>query len=185
MRGVVAAAAAVSVVLLAGCGVDGGPLSQPPEHGWATYASVGATFTDGLEVLYLEGDREAVIRNVELVGNDGLELVGAHLAPPGRKLAAIQRIDGWPPLDPDLPETRDAIDATITPTRTGDWKQEQGWNLLVGVRVTEAGYLIRDGIRITYEVGGREYERELPAELVVCTSREMLNRNGDCPFPGE
>lgn len=58
-----------------------------------------------------------------------------------------------------------------------------GWELLLAVKPTRVGYLVRDGVRIDYTVAGKKYSRYLPAQLVICTAPKYLNRNR-CPFPG-
>ncbi len=82
----------------------------------------------------------------------------------------------WPPKDPEL--DRDlvvpAIGAIIEPG-------PPGWELLIGIRVTGEGYLVRDAVRVTYEVDGTEYVWEQVASVAVCTSREVENKHG-CPL---
>ena len=164
----------------------GGPLVAPAPHGFVMTQPVGFVFTDGVETLELGGDKPAVLKKVESVGTDGLEVLGVSLVKPGRKVGTIQAIDGWPPRDPYLRPsdvvTR-GIGATFTPSDQN--KQGQSYELLVGMKVVKAGYLVRDGYRITYEVGGTTYQRFFPAQLVVCTSKSMEKGHQGCPIPGD
>lgn len=158
-----------------------GPLQLPNSHGWATTAAVGDPFTDGMEVLRLTGDQDAVIEAVTMVGDDGLKLVGAKLAPPSRGIGAIQYHDAFPPKDdPDLGDVRlvDAVGGTVTPLG----EDSAGWELLLGVEATREGYLVRTGVRIDYRVGDEQYTALLPANLAVCTSARH-ERRGRCPLP--
>ena len=84
----------------------GGPLNEPPAHGWATTEPVGATFTDGLEVLYLNGHEDAVITSVSLIGGKGLKLLGARLVTPDRQRASAQKL-AWPPRSAQMPHIVD------------------------------------------------------------------------------
>ena len=63
--------------------------------------------------------------------------------------------------------------ATVTPAK-------QSWELLLGIKVTEPGYLVRDAVRIHCSAGGEDYTRTRPAQLAVCTSPTQVN--GRCPF---
>jgi predicted small lipoprotein YifL len=172
-------AAALATFALAGCGADaeaGGPLVAPPRHGWSTTQPVGEPFTDGLEVLYLDGQAEAELRSVSLVGAEQIELVGARVAPPSRRVASIQKT-AWPPTARALGQVAEAEGAVLTPRA----QDERGWLLLLGMRVTEPGYHVRRAVRVAYEVDGEKHVRELEAELAVCTSPE-LEVGGACPL---
>lgn len=76
----------------------GGPLRGAPPHGFAVTVPVGATFTDGFETLLVRGDRPVVLESVELVGADGLKVVGFQVAGPERR-ETIQYLPGFPPVD--------------------------------------------------------------------------------------
>lgn len=158
---------------------DGGPLKSPPAHGWATTQPVGQPFTDGLEILHLSGDTPAVIESVTLVGDSTLKLVGVRLASPNRTIASAQKLP-WPPVSDEMPEILPAIGATITP----ESQNRMGWPLLVGIKVTEPGYHVRNTVRVEYTVAGERYVQELQAQLAVCTSTDM-EVDGNCPFPEE
>ena len=153
----------------------GGPLRSAPAHGWATTHPVGEPFTDGLEILKFPGAHDAaVLESVELIGADGLEVVGVSLAGPDRRFGSIMHLDGYPPRDPDLSDVRPS-DTAMTP-------DEVGWQLLLGIQATEPGYLTREGLRITYSIDGQTYEREYAAHLAVCTSQKYW-QDGECPLP--
>jgi hypothetical protein len=169
-------------LLLSGCGdrplFDSWPLTKGPPHGWTTTMPVGSVFTDGLEVLQLGGHEPAVITSISLVGNAGLQLVGASLATPERDVGSIQQLKGYPPRNPHIPRIIPAVGATITPRA----QDHIGWELLLGIKVTREGYLSRDGIVIEYSVAGRDYRTFEPAQLAVCTSSDYYRGHRDCPF---
>ena len=65
------------------------------EHGSLARGPVGKTFTDGFEVLHLNGDQDATIVSVHSNNGEGLEFLGATWqdrtasSPPGHSCAAI------------------------------------------------------------------------------------------------
>lgn len=179
-----AVALATAAVTACGSSKPGGPLVAPPPHGFAMTQPVGFVFTDGVETLKLSGDQPAVLRNVEAVGTNGLKVVGIALVKPGRKVGTIQEIDGWPPKDRYLRPgdlIRPGVGATFTPWSHN--KLGQSYELLVGMKVVKPGYLVRDGLRITYEVDGTTFQRYFPAQLAVCTSKELEKAPDGCPIP--
>lgn len=155
-----------------------GPMGVPNQHGYALSLPVGAEFTDGMELLRLDGGRDAVIEDVQLVGADGLELLGAKVTPPPRGLAAISTFRSWPPRHRLLDETKfvDAIGATV-PARTS-----RPWELLIGLRVTRAGHAIRRAVAVTYRVGDERHRVEFPAKIKVCAGKSFQTKRGRCPF---
>lgn len=157
---------------------------RPNLHAWATPKDVGERFTDGLEVLSFRGEHEAVIDSVELVGAEGLRVVGVRLAGPQRSLGSIQVMQ-WPPRDPELAPSSimPAFGVPLKPRRSG-----ATYELLLGLEVTDegSGYLVREGIRIGYTVNGTHYVQDLPAVLAVCTTPAALDaETGECPLPEE
>jgi hypothetical protein len=183
----VLAVGAAGVAGMSGTGIGsqppGGPLVPPDPHGFVMTQPVGHVFTDGVETLKLRGKKPAVLRKVDVVGTDGLKVVGVSLVRPGRMVGTIQAIDGWPPKDPYLRPAdvlSKGIGATFTPEAQNPGKQS--YELLVGLKVIRHGYLVRQGFRITYDVDGTTYRRFFPAQLAVCTSKSLENANG-CPIP--
>jgi hypothetical protein len=156
-----------------------GPVPAGPEHGFSVTRPTGTVLTDGFEVLYVEGEAPAVISDVELVNAEGFRLVGAMVAGADRKFDAVQLVDRWPPVADELDgvELVDAIGATLSPTS----ENERGWELFLGIEVTGEGLLIRDGVRVDYEVDGHLFTVELPAQLVVCTDASVEVRK-QCPL---
>ncbi|MFC6286146.1 hypothetical protein ACFP3Q_07230 [Nocardioides sp. GCM10027113] len=155
-------------------------MSVPDEHGYAITLPAGTTFTDGYEILKLAGDEPAVIEDVTIAGDDGLELVGALLAPPPRLNAAVQLMRSWPPRDEALDEDSfvEAVGARIEPLS----RAPMGYELLLGLRVADEGYLVRESVTVTYRVGETVYEVDFPASIAVCTDAGLEIR-GRCPFP--
>jgi hypothetical protein len=187
--GVRAAVVILAAVLLVGCSeqvrdakspVQPGPLEKGHQHAWATKAAVGKTFTDGMEVLTFRGQQSAVIKNVEFVGDAGLKLIGVKLAGPDRSIGAIQYIDAWPPRDPQLKvsSVMPAFGQELKPKGQGSYE------LLLGIEVTQKGYLVRKGIKVEYTTAdGKEYTQFIPAVLAVCSSEEWLAKKRNCPLP--
>jgi hypothetical protein len=156
--------------------IPGGPLRDAPIHGWAMTLPEGDVFTDGLESLVITGGRPAVLDSVELVGSDGLEIVGVMLAGPERAINSNYYPD-FPPADPKLDPKLviPAEGATLRP------HEEAGWELLLGLKVTKPGPLFREGVRINYTVDGVRYSRVLPEQLAICTSKDQEAHEGCMP----
>jgi hypothetical protein len=179
--GATVTAAAFAAGLLGGCGgpVEGGPLRDVPEHGYSLTVAEGETFTDALESLVVTGDEPAVLDAVELVDAEGLEVVGYQLIGPEREIN-LDWVPGYPPRAADDEHLDESLivpgDTPIQPGETA------GWELLLGIKVTEPGPLYRAGIRYNYTVDGVQYTRTVPAQLKVCTSPEHLV-DGACPPP--
>src|SRR6476620_5575188 len=181
----------VSILALTGCAAtetaDGreeahgaGPLRLPNPHAWAYAVSAGESFTDGLEVLRLRGARSAVLTDVALVGDPAIELRGAMLVGPGRKLGAIQVIRSWPPVDRDLDES------ALVPAEGASISDDSaGWELLLGMRVKSPGTSDRVGIRIGYEVEGVQYSTFIPAFVRIGTTQEKPESSRDCAAPSD
>lgn len=55
-----------------------------------------------------------------------------------------------------------------------------GWQLLVGMRPTTEGRLLREGVRVVYRVGDERYEVVYPGRVTICT-REEHEVEGSCP----
>jgi len=85
-------AAAIVVSLVCAAGGCGDPVSDPTsdpdegssfeigsEHSWGIEAQIGKPFTDGLEVLKVDGTETVRLIRVELVGSTGIRLTAAYL----------------------------------------------------------------------------------------------------------
>ena len=122
-------------------------------------------FTDGLEVLRLKGASSARITDVSLIGSHRIALLGAVLLPPGRQLGAVQVVDSWPPEDREIDESAlvEARGARID-------DDPAGWELLLGLKLTNGRAADRFGVRIEYETHGATHLAVLPAFLRICAS---------------
>lgn len=185
-RGSATTVAIASAVLLAGCtgapNADG-PLQVPDPHGMTTAAAdVGQVFTDGFEMLVVEGDEPITIRDVSLVGADPqLELVDAVVAAEERTLNFAYD-PAFPPAEMDLGPLSAAEGMVLYP-RSQQRIGTDGftdYELLLGIRITEPGVWKRTGVRILYEVGDREYAWNSPAELIACT-KDHSEDGVSCP----
>jgi hypothetical protein len=126
---------------------------------------VGATFTDGLEVLRFPGVEIVQILEVEPVFAEGsMEYLGSYVAGHDREPGAIQYLSEFPPTDVDL--------GRIVPVEGSqpllNPDLEAGLELLMGFRVTESNRAVRSGVHITYDADGNVFKAFIPAELVVC-----------------
>lgn len=145
---------------------ESGAVRVPNNHVAYVPASefpVGTVFTDGLERLYpADGGAPVTITDLEWVGSqEAGQVIGWKLAGPGRRVGALQVIDGFPPNERRLGSLTDAIGATISDTKVGH-------ELLVGIEVVSDEYAVREGLRVITEHNGRTYEDVLPAVLVFC-----------------
>ncbi|NYG55952.1 hypothetical protein [Nocardioides perillae] len=172
----------IATGLVSACGQggvdEGNRLRTPSAHGWAIAVEPGAPFTDGFEVLQLVGDGAVTITDVDLVGADGLRVVGARVAGDERRFASIQFMSSFPPSRArdrrELGTLLPAVGATLDPT-----ENENGWELLIGIEADEDGVFVRDGIRVEYVSGGETYQQTFPAALTVCV-RAVVERAADC-----
>ena len=184
----VVATALAAVAALTGCASEsgalgrgereaGGPIGTTNQHVWTKKVDVGEAFTDGTEVLVVQGKEPAVLDGVHLVGAQGIDLLGVRLVKPGRSWGSIMSMP-WPPRDPDLDESLviPAEGATLEPQRDGT-----GYELLLGLKAQERGYFVRQGIRVDYTVNGKKYSRFLPAVLSVCSGTHRDRKF--CPAP--
>ena len=169
--------AAVLVVVLA-CStetaepsLEAGPLMVPLVHGWSYRTEVGIAFTDGLEILAVSGDEAAIIDGVSFEGDPALELVGALIAPPPRPVSSTQVVKRWPPVQRCCVKPETLIEAVGAQIGPGQGARGQAWELMLGIRVTEAGRHHRTGVVIDYHVGDTSYRTTFPAELEVCAVR--------------
>lgn len=172
MGGRTAGAAALGVLvagsLAAACSPpDDGPMRVLPEHATLARGPVGTTFTDGFDVLHLEGDQPATILEVRSHHGDGLEFLGAMVAGPDRRLAAWAQLPGYPPSKRRLGELVQAEGAVVDPLRRT--RREIGYELLLGYRVVDdSAVSSRSSVEIVYRVGTKEYLWRSPSRLVYC-----------------
>ena len=143
-----------------------GPLFPAHLHGFSVTVPVGHTYTDGMEVLELRGHQNAVIDSVRLVpgkNGDGIKLLGVQVASPARTIGGVQE-PGWPVHDRHIPPStlRPADGAIIKPGH-------RGWELLLGLKATRPGYLVRRGVIVKYHVGDQHYVWRDPAWGALCT----------------
>jgi len=151
-----------------------------------TPVDVGQVFTDGLEMLVVEGDEPITIREVSLTGADPqLELVDAKVAGEERTLNFAYD-PAFPPAEMDLGPLSPAEGMVLAPRsqqRTGK-DGFTDYELLLGIRVTEPGVWKRTGVRILYDVGDRRYVWNSPAELITCT-KDYSEDGESCPQTAE
>lgn len=181
------ALAGVLSMSLSGCSGNGlvggnaGPLRPPRPHGWSITLRSQSVFTDGFEVLRLKGAKAAKLESVELTGAKGLELVGFSVAAPGRNYAFVDYVPSWPPPDSGPfrgVQIQEGVGALLKPSTD---PQDEGFELLLGLRVTARdGYGTREGLRISYRVGGKRFTLRWAAELAAC-AKASARVHGRCP----
>lgn len=165
------AAAAVAT----GCGSDSlagpstdGPMEVVGDHGIVVVDERGTVFTDGLEVLRLEGTEPATIVSVNSVGGeDTFRYLGALVAGPDRRDGAVSYLRRFPPKDRALGELVEAVGAQIHPR--SQTRHEKGYELLLGYEVTDdsqVGY--RTAVEVVYRVGDKEYLWRSPGRILFC-----------------
>ncbi|GAA3601010.1 hypothetical protein GCM10022419_101470 [Nonomuraea rosea] len=146
-----------------------GPLKSAPPTGYALRRDKGATLTDGWVVLYNFGDSPVTITRVrsEFEGQ-GLRQVGALAAGYGRKLAAEQTLDGFPPRKSSLGPLTSA-EGYVLPAEEGR-PRKKGHELLIGIQVTQAtGRTARSQVEITYSYKGHTYKDQWVNTIAVCS----------------
>lgn len=158
-----------------------GPILEANPHGWSYTTETGSVFTDGLETLTLTEDATATIDAVELVEAEGLELIGAKIAPPPRPLSSTALVKRWPPVQKGSFDEKTLVDAVGATFGMPDRHHPMGWELLLGIRVVGEGHLHREGVRVRYHIGDKNYVVTIPAELAICTDKSFEER-GMCPF---
>lgn len=175
------------VWLLAPGGSDAPSILERPEHGWIVAVDPGAVFTDGLELLSLEGEGDVTIRAIRFTGDREVELAGALLAPPDvRKYAWVQYDPSFPPTDPDFGRVAEFSDAIgyrmVAPSAASPEGDEfYGYQLVLGIKVPEAvGEYRREAIVIDYVASGRSKSITLPAELTVCVGMDPVEGDFTC-----
>lgn len=144
--------------------LDPGPLGSGVEDPYGSVVPAAApTFTDGMVLLRLQGDRPATIESVS-VDADGLELVGAQVSGAGRRVAAVQYQPSWPPGARFGPHRAEAVGAVVRP-RSED---PMGTELLLGYRILPGATGAQRSVTVRYRVDGRAYAWTTPYALVVC-----------------
>lgn len=152
-----------------GTRVGEGPLKSAPATGYALRRDTGATFTDGWVLLYNFGDAPITITRVRsMFDGNGLRQLGVLSAGYGRKFAAEQTVDGYPPRKASLgPLT--AAEGYVLPAEEGR-PRKKGHELLIGIQVTQAtGRTARSEVEITYSYKGRTYTDSWVNTIAVCS----------------
>ena len=180
-----------SSVAVSGCwfqksGETDGPLHVFPEHGYVVKAREGRIFTDGFDVVRVDGDAAITIKSVNSVGGeDTLGYLGARIAGPHREVGATQVMRGFPPSAPSLGRVVPAVGATLKPRSQSG---VIGYELLLGYKITDNTLGGRATIKVVYESDGRTYESVIHARLVTCpgglSSRVCMTRFEALPRGG-
>jgi hypothetical protein len=131
-------------------------------------AKPGAAVALGWDLLYVDGNVPATIKDVSLSGASGLTLTGAQLVPIGDYLVG----NGWSypltaaevrelPKGVDWTKSRPAVGAVVRPSA----KARE--NLVAGLRATGAAGGTATGLTLTYVAGGTTYQVQTSAGVDV------------------
>jgi hypothetical protein len=164
--------AAISALLLWGCGGDSDELQIAFTHG--SVPLTGRTYSDAQTYLTNSGEDAVTLRSASLVGSDtGLKIVGARVIPDrGRYHGSF-------------------VGSAYLPKQLGGLPQLSGYKLpgkarnveiLIGLRPTRSGEH-RYGVRITYE--GSDGTGEVASSVLfnACTGPSGHLYSRDCPTP--
>ena len=171
---------ALALVVLGTCGAvlharTSGPGQGPLETGSGTsayvvHADVGRVFADESVVLYTKGSGRPTFLRFESLGAEGaLELLGARLVSPRRAISSSYGPMPWPPTTANhegAAWVRKAEGLRGEPGR--DTYRENGYQLVLGYRITSAAFAARTGVRVTYRVGGTTYRTTLRDGIALC-----------------
>lgn len=148
---------------------DGGPLRPMPPHGYGPIVvEPGVAFSDGFEIVTLDGEQTAEITDIRLVdSSDELSLVDVLVAGAAREYGAIIQFEPqFPPADnPEFGPLTPARGAELQPNTDNP----KGYELIFGLVVEDEGVFRRGGYEIDYTVAGEEFTRTYQAEIVICT----------------
>ena len=160
-----------------------GPLMLPTPHGWLLEdARVGHQFTDGLELLDVQGTAPITVTDVRSIGGgNGLELIGLRVAGDARKSLTHQYTPRFPPRGGRFGPLREVLDESL-PSSPGP--QHGSWQLLLGYEVTRPGIWERTALEIDYVTDGRSYTARFPSALLVCTRGHKQECNKRFEPPG-
>ena len=183
------ALAVAALAATAGCGshtLPSGPIERSDPHGWEMGDfPVGSVVTDGGETVVIRGRQPAVLDDVQLVGAQGLRLVGVKMTKTGQRGLVIMQVRGFPPRWDTLPpEVRRQVDEQALGPAIGATMQPKAtpaYELYIGMRITRPGPVTRRGIRIDYHIGDQHYSYVDPASVRICTTTGAYHWRGDCP----
>jgi hypothetical protein len=129
----------------------------------------GVPYTYGFIVMN-SGDRDAVLKSVELVGDARDVTVGPASTAGGARTFNVASATGYPPeLDVPVVPLAGSVVPAHSDTRP-DGSPGMGVNVLVRVVVNRPGVYRFTGAKVRYAVGDHEYTYVDPADLMLCTS---------------
>ncbi len=162
------ASAVVAALLVAGwwSGIvgdrvrGGGPLEPDGPYIWFYEARKGAVFSDGMQMLDIQGSEPGTVTTVTVQGGgEALEFLGARIGLPGRPYDFHQQMRGPPKAVPARFQVP-AEGAVLEPGK--------GYMLILGYRVIAEVLDRRSSVTVEYQVGGTRYRERSEVELVAC-----------------
>lgn len=154
----------------AGNGAEPGTVSGLSPHGWAKSLDVGTRFTNGLPIVFVNGnDPVTVVEVTPQLSGDGLRFLGASFSGMDRRIGATQFVRGYPPTGPNFGVPFPAAGAVLEP---GPDAEERGYELLLGFEVVAEGRSVMTGYTVTYLDGaGEQQQAEFVSTLAVCAPK--------------
>ncbi|MGH9006015.1 MAG: hypothetical protein ACRDYV_23055 [Acidimicrobiia bacterium] len=131
---------------------------------------IGQAVTVGGIVVSNAGSKPLVLEGLRLVPPpaEGLELIGAQVAPDEDRAMAVPGTSRRYPPDPaDVGGAHPLPGAVIGP-RTPGQESPRGTAILVGLRLTKPGVFGFEGLEIDYRVGGTRYALKVDFDFTAC-----------------
>ncbi len=140
---------------------DGGPLEPDGPYVWFYEAREGIVFSDGMQMLSLQGPDRATVRSVTVQGGGkALDFLGARVGLPGRPYDFQQQMKGFPPK---------AVPARLqVPAEGAVLEPGKSYMLILGYRVISDVLDRRRSVTVEYEAAGERYRRVSQVSLVAC-----------------
>jgi hypothetical protein len=146
-----------------GSGVNGGRLG------------VGERTSFGGIVLLNRGRKPAVIEKVRVLGvSGGFEVLGVRTNP----------VPGFPPNNSPSASLAERHVVPVPKSRTESGGPNEGLQLVIEARATEAGVARARGIEVSYQVGHRHYRRSHEGAMYLCAPPDQFPGHA-CPGDAE
>jgi hypothetical protein len=157
----------------------GGPVVAAETNQLSFSREAGTEFSYGLPIAFNRAGEPARIEAVRLERpTAGLKLVGVLAGGPAREAVATSGDTVFPPRSDGPADLHRAAAFAIPPVESE--AGSRGIELVLGLTVPTAGRYEMRGVRVTYTLGGRRYERLLPNTLAVCAVPRGAKTKQEC-----
>lgn len=153
---------------------EGGPGAispYPNSYGWANSFAVGKVFTDGLNMVEVEGGPITILSVRPQIEGTTIEYLGARILGLDRPIGGYTQAEGFPPTVSDLAGSAPAEGMVLTPAGP------PGYELLIGYRVTGAGRTTIQGVDVEYQSGSAKRKIFIPSYVAICSPVTTI----ECP----